>query len=70
MPDKWRKRGCGKSCIQCWKNKLKHAVHKSKNVKNDVEIDIEKEIKNSEQRMCNHTRKELIERSKFHFNGN
>ena len=24
MPDKNYKKGCGKSCIRCWKNKLKH----------------------------------------------
>lgn len=25
MPDKNYKRGCGKSCLRCWQNKLKHA---------------------------------------------
>jgi len=25
MPDKNYKRGCGKNCLRCWRNKLKHA---------------------------------------------
>ena len=25
MPDKRYKKGCGPSCIGCWKNRLKHA---------------------------------------------
>jgi len=29
MPDKNYKRGCEKSCIRCWRNKLKHAGGKS-----------------------------------------
>ena len=27
MPDKFRR--CGNGCLRCWRNKLKHGVHKS-----------------------------------------
>ena len=30
MPDKNYKPGCGKHCVQCWQNKLKHANPETK----------------------------------------
>ena len=33
MPDKSYKHNCGKRCLRCWRNKLKHA-NKLKNISN------------------------------------
>lgn len=30
MPDKNYKTGCGKECVRCWRNKLKHANPETK----------------------------------------
>ena len=30
MPDKIYKRGCGGTCLRCWRNKLKHASPETK----------------------------------------
>ena len=30
MPDKHFKKGCGTTCIRCWRNKLKHANPQTK----------------------------------------
>ena len=30
MPDKFCRKGCGSSCLRCWRNKLKHASPETK----------------------------------------
>jgi len=43
MPDKNCKKGCGTSCLRCWRNKLKHANPETKAYikKHKIELGVE-----------------------------
>jgi hypothetical protein len=56
MPDKIYKKGCGSSCVGCWKNRLKHANPQAKKYMKKHNIQAKIEYNNETTSENNHFR--------------
>lgn len=60
MPDKYHKQGCGRTCLRCWENKLKHGNPTKKFMKKHTITSIYNEMNKVYAELNDHNKLQII----------